>query len=234
MGPTLRQIRHQPPIHIVHRAKSPRPKSQPKRGQDFGGLSPIPKPPRVEIKIARRNTLGPNAKALHRQPLPVELWTGINLARHSTVGMTKHALRCDTPSRNNATQKMFQRRHLRLWKRMRRGIGQLNADAVRVQIFACAPGSAPGVPRPICLAHHLPNPSILRDQVVRGHLVIRIAQPRQSGRRTLHRRVVQQNAIRRGTPAPVAEIQGRMPDGLSHLGNQPLAARNGAGFQPQA
>lgn len=174
-------------------------------------------------KLVCRNTAGrsakgpPSSKVLSFQPLPIEPWARIKLASWRHVRVPDHTLWCDPPPRQYLRQQTFQRRDLRLGKRVIATIVQLNAHGPRVDVALPVPLSCPCMPGTIRLAHHLPQRSVLPDQVMRRHLGHRVTQPLQRRRSPLHRGVVNHHQ-RRGQTIPTrTKIRRGVPDGACRI-----------------
>jgi hypothetical protein len=96
-------------------------------------------------------------------------------------------------------------------------IDDLDADGVRVDVGHAVPRSQAGMPGAPRLRHELVDTTVLVDEIVRGDLHDRIAQPRAGGLARLHAGIVQQQhvdralalvVIGRGDDARRREIRG--------------------------
>ena len=78
-----------------------------------------------------------------------------------------------TPS--DIATKRNKRAHLFIGKRMIAAIIKLNTNRSAVYIGFTGPETAPGMPSTLAFAHQLENPAIQCDQIMRRHLMDRIA-----------------------------------------------------------
>ncbi len=141
--------------------------------------------------------------------------------------MPDDPLRRDRPAAENVGKKPLQRRELRFGERVVARVVQLDPDRARVDVRDLAPVPGAGMPGPLRLVDQLVERSVRGDQVVRGDLRLRVAQPVERRRAVAHRREVQHHEVGRG-PAAAGAVIGR------GVADHPLMERKALGFQAQA
>ena len=191
----------------------------------------------AEITLVRSAGLCWRGQSLSRKTRPVKAWARVELATRCHAGMADHPLRRNLPSLQYVLQKDFQLRHLGLRKRVIATIVKLDADRAGIDVVHSSPFPCPGVPGAVLFPHHLPEPAVIPDQVMRRYLDRRITQSVQCGLRAVHGGIVNHHQLRLQTSPARPETGGRVPDGpfrIRGAAQFPATLRNGAGSQPQA
>ena len=202
-----------------------------------GGEQPLQlgnrRPRRAEPErrlVSRRLRLDPEAGAGLRQPRPVELLAGIDLAERGDVGMREHVLGGDAMPSHDVGCERDHRPHLRLgeiriaarWP----DILDLDADRAIVDVALAPPIGDAGVPGAHLFRHHAGDRAVVVDDVVAGDFRHRIGEPANGDVGQLGRRVVKDQHVGHATLGPRLAIGRGMVVGVDHAGTRLRPSRN--------
>ncbi len=114
------------------------------------------------------------------------------------------------------------------------GIGDLDADRAGVDVGFAGPVRGAGMPGAAAFRHELEGMAVLEDEVVRGHLRDRVAQPLQRFARNRHAGVVQDQHVRPPAGRAVGMLALAMVGRVKDLAGEAAVGRRSVGHGGQA